>query len=89
MIIQGPFLSEEDREALESQYHFQGNGNEECEACKEALEHVIYHINRLKAEPHKEITTGVCLGLIWAYHRVGLFSVSDMKWLENEVAEYA
>lgn len=89
MIIQGQFLSPEDREVLEKQYQFQGNGDEECEACREALEHAIYHLDRLRKQPEKEITRGVCLGIIWAYQRAGLFSVSDMKWLESEVAKYA
>jgi len=89
MIIQGLFLSRQDREALEGQYHFQGNGNEECEACREALEHLIMHLDNLRKMPGSEVTKGVCLGIIWAYQRAGLFSVSDMKWLESEVAKYA
>lgn len=76
-VVQGLFLSREDREILEKQYEFQG--------CEEALKHVVMHIDRIEKAENKDAQRGIALGAIWAYERAGLFSVGDMKWLLGEV----
>lgn len=76
-VIQGLFLSREDREILSRDYEFEG--------CSEALKHTIMHIDRIKDAENKDAQRGIALGTIWAYERAGLFSIGDMKWLLSEV----
>lgn len=77
-VINALFLQPADRVALEGQYF--------CQGCPTAFAHVIEHVDRIVTSDHKQTQQGIVLGLVWAYLRVGLLSVSDMRYFEGEAS---